>query len=373
MKNITINYVFFLLFIILPMLSCSDKISDPVTEFTVRGKVLYNNSALVNANVSLDKTANYSANTDTEGNFEISNVPKGTYEMKISKNLSEGNFTEINQNVAVTGDLNLSELQLPKAVYLYQPSNITSSSVGVFWSPTDAIDFREYKIYRHDTPGLDETTGTLVYVATSINDTSFVDTELFESTTYYYRVYVMNDFGRLGGSNIASSKTLIKNLIKNGDFESYDDFKRPTDWLNENDIWYVSDQNFQNGNYGLRGERNAYLVELGPGASLRQYISYTSIVPGKQYIFSFSYDVENLGGNSTLRVGLGRNVQDQYSICYDVIDATASSGWQNYSFTFTAPTLNEDLVVSCYVETNVPYNGEPWIMWLDNFELKRTE
>ena len=376
MKTITINIVYLLLLVLLPIMSCTEKISSPdnnKTNFTVSGKVIYKKAPIANALVRLDSALNYSTTTDAEGKFSIPDVSEGTHKLTIYKSLSDGNFTEMSENVAVTGDLNLSELLLPKAVYLYPPTDVTSSSILVTWSPTDAADFREYKVYRHTSPGLDETTGKLIYVATSINDTSFVDTELFESTSYYYRIYVMNEYGRLGGSNITSSKTMAKNLIKNGDFESYDDFKRPTDWLNENDIWYVSDQNFQNGNYGLRGERNAYLVELGPGASLRQYISYTSIVPGKQYIFSFSYDVENLGGNSTLRVGLGRNVQDAYSICYDVIDATASSGWQNYSFTFTAPTLNEDLVVSCYVETNVPYNGEPWIMWLDNFELKRTE
>ncbi len=371
MKAIFVNSLLILTLLI--SLSCQDKISEPDTKFTVKGKVLYNNSAIINAQVSLDKAVNYSTNTDAEGNFVINDVPKGTHELTISKNLNDGNFTEISQTVAVTGDVDLSDLKLPKAVYLYPLQNVTSSSVDISWSPTDAIDFREYKIYRHTSPGLDETTGTLVYVATSITDTSFIDTELFESTTYYYRVYVMNEFGRLGGSNIASSKTLYKNLIKNGDFELFNSANVPTDWLTENDIWYVNNQHFQSGNYGLRGERNSYLVELGPPASLRQYIPYTSIVAGKQYTFSFYYFVENLAGNSTLKVSLGRTVQDASSIIYQFIDGSTQPGWQNFSFTFTAPQLTEDLVLSCYVETNVPYNGEPWLMWLDNFELKRTD
>ncbi len=280
------------LLLILPFLislSCNEQTTEPEGNFTVSGKVVYNNSIMPNAQVSLDKKANYSAVTDSEGKFTIENVPKGNYELTISKNLEDGSFTEINQQIAVTGDLAFSELLLPKGVYLYPLQNVTSSSIEIFWSPTDAIDFREYKIYRHTTPGLDETTGTLVYVATSITDTSFSDTELFESTNYYYRVYVMNDYGRLGGSNIVSTKTLFKNLIKNGDFELFNSANVPTDWLTENDIWYVNNQKFQSGNYGLRGERNAYLVELGPPASLRQFIPYTSIVPGKQYTFSFYY------------------------------------------------------------------------------------
>ena len=362
-----------LLFGLIFIFNCNEKISESEDKFTVSGKVIYNNSAMQNAQVSLDKISNYSTNTDAEGNFNIPNVPSGTYSLKISKNLPDGNFTEINQNIAVTGNVELSELKLPKAIFLYQPTEITSSSIGLHWSPTDAVDFREYKIYRHTTPGLDETTGTLVYVATTLSDTSFVDTGLFELTDYYYRVYVMNEYGRLGGSNINSAQTLFKNLIKNGDFELFNSSNQPADWLLENDVWLTSDQNFQSGSYGLRGERNSYLVELGPPASLRQFIPYPSIVQGKQYTCSFYYKVDNLGGNSNIKVALGRNVQDAYSIFYIFIDGTAPSGWQNYSFTFTAPQLNEDIVLSCYVETNVPYNGEPWLMWLDNFELKRTE
>jgi hypothetical protein len=371
MKKILLK-VFLLLSLCL-MMSCKEEVTNPNSKFTVSGKAIYNDNPLAGAEVSLNKTLNYSTTTDSEGNFEITNVPSGNYNLTISKNFSDGKFTEISEDIAVTDNLNLSELKLPKAVLLYPITEITSSSVKLTWTPTDASDFREYKIYRHTTPGLDETTGTLIYVATSINDTSFIDSELFESTTYYYRIYVMNDFGRLGGSNINSAKTLFKNLIKNGDFESFNSSSEPTDWLLENDVWFVSNQNYQSGAYGLRGERNSYLVELGPGASLRQFIPYPSIVPGKQYTFSYNYYVEDLAGNSTLKVAIGTSVQSGYDIYYYFIDGTNSNGWETKSFTFTAPVLTEDLVVSCYVEVNIPYNNEPWLMWLDNFELKRTE
>jgi len=371
MKSISIKLIAVL--IIISMIGCDEKISDTDSKFTVSGKAVYNSNPLADAKVSLDNISNYSTYTDGDGNFKISNVPEGNYNLTISKNLPDGNFTEIKQNVAVTENTNLSDLKLPKAVYLYPLTEITSSSAKIVWSPTDANDFREYKVYRHTTPGLDETSGTLIYVATAINDTSFIDSELFESTTYYYRVYLMNEYGRLGGSNINSIKTLYKNLIKNGDFELFNSTNEPLDWLLENDVWFTSNQNFQSGKHGLRGERNTYLVELGPPASLRQFIPYTSIVPGKQYTFSFYYKVDSLAGNSTLKVSLGRNVQDAYSIFYYDIDGNIPAGWYNYSFTFTAPQLIEDLVLSCYVQVNIPFNGEPWLMWLDNFELKRTE
>jgi hypothetical protein len=372
MKTLLINVLLFLVTVL--VFSCKEKITEPDENYSVSGTIVYNNSVLPNAQVSLNKIANYSAVTDTAGKFVISNVPKGDYQLSISKNLTDGSSTEINKQIAVASNVTFSELLLPKAIHLDSIKNVTSSSITLRWSPTDANDFREYKVYRHTTPGLDETTGTLVYVATSISDTSFVDTELFESTQYYYRVYVMNEFGKLGGSNISSTKTLFKNLILNGDFESYDSFHRPTDWLTENNVFFVSDSNHQSGRHALKGMRNSYLVELGPQASLRQYIPYTSVVAGKRYVFSFYYLVQNLPGNATLKVSLGTDIQLGANTPTSVfINGSSVGTWQNYTFTFTAPPLTQDLNVSCYVQTNIPNGGEPWDVWLDNFELKRAD
>ena len=128
------------------LISCNEEVSNPDSKYTVSGKAIYNNSPLGGAGVSLNKTLNYSTTTDSEGNFEITEVPAGNYNLTISKNFVDGNFTEINEDIAVTDNLNLSELKLPKAVLLYPITDITSSSVELKWSQTDAADFREYKI-----------------------------------------------------------------------------------------------------------------------------------------------------------------------------------------------------------------------------------
>ena len=41
--------------------------------------------------------------------------------------------------------------------------------------PTDADDFREYKVYRRDSPGIDETSGELIFVSTARAQTTFLD------------------------------------------------------------------------------------------------------------------------------------------------------------------------------------------------------
>jgi len=118
------------------------------------------------------------------------------------------------------------------------------------WNKTDALDFREYKLYRHTTSGLDETTGTLVHVATSILDTSFIDTDLQPFKNYFYRVYIMNDYGRLGGSNIVNDTTKQINIIWNGDFESQENLLNW--WTSYNAIEYkVTDSIKKIGNYSL--------------------------------------------------------------------------------------------------------------------------
>ena len=123
-------------------------------------------------------------------------------------------------DLSVNEDIELNDLRLPKAVILYEATGVTEIDSEIAWSPTDDSEFREYKLYRHNTTGLDETTGLLIHVATSVNDTTFTDTDLTPLSDYYYRVFVLDDFGRIGGSNIIGITTEEAILLKNGGFES---------------------------------------------------------------------------------------------------------------------------------------------------------
>ena len=205
--------------------------------FTVSGHVYYLGEPIEDVTISIDDQYNWTVGTDADGFFHISSVSSGEHQLKMKKNMSDphntvndtSGFTERTMNISVQEDLELSDLKLPKAVLLHQPTDITESRAFISWSPTDDVEFREYKLYRHHSSGLDETTGTLVHVSTFLSDTSFSDEQLDPFQNYFYRVYVMNDYGRIGGSNIVSLQTLNSQLISNGGFEEVSG-EEPVDW-----------------------------------------------------------------------------------------------------------------------------------------------
>ncbi len=217
MKNYLSTAV--ILLVISFLISCNDNPSESEKVYKVSGTLIHNNKPIENVNISLNRLANLTTTSNSHGYFEMENVPEGTYKLYAEKGFSDGSFTEINSEILVYGDVILNSLRLPTSITMFDPTDISSSSLKLFWTSSDANDFREYKLYRHSTSGLDENTGELMHVSTSINDTSYVDNSVDPLTEYFYRVYVMNEFGRLGGSNIVSTTTVNQNLIWNGDFE----------------------------------------------------------------------------------------------------------------------------------------------------------
>jgi hypothetical protein len=102
----------------------------------------------------------------------------------------------------------MDELLLTIPVNLLEPADITSHSIKLIWNRCMASDFREYKIYIQYSSALDENTGTLLHVITGKNDTVhnvnkgdfwWGGSTLTPNTTYYFRVFVMNSYGRMSG------------------------------------------------------------------------------------------------------------------------------------------------------------------------------
>ena len=175
------------------------------TKYNVSGMVTQNGEQVENANVSVKKR---SGTTDANGSFILEDVVEGNHILNISKEVGtlKGTGSEAfmarSYEIEVSSDTSLEFLELPDPVFLEQKSRRQNENVTLSWNRSNAEDFREYKIYKRGSPGLDENTGELIYTSTDANDTIFKDNFELGAEGYYYRAYVMNDYGRLGGSNV---------------------------------------------------------------------------------------------------------------------------------------------------------------------------
>ena len=176
--------------------------------FEVRGVVIRQGRPIEGVAVSIDGLGDATTQTDAKGAFTIANVPAGKHELSLSEQDRGQAFGALTTPITVTRNLELPALLLPQPVALEPPSEVTGGSMSLSWTPSESESFREYKLYRHLSSGLDEGTGTLVHVGTSVNDTTFVDEGLKGDEKYFYRVFVMDNHGLLGGSNIVSATTL---------------------------------------------------------------------------------------------------------------------------------------------------------------------
>ncbi|MFH2094912.1 MAG: hypothetical protein ABIJ16_04355 [Bacteroidota bacterium] len=195
--------VIFLVFLLLNVSCRKNK------EYTVEGIVNDGNVAVASANVQIDELIDTKVSTDQNGYFIIENAPRGTHNLVINKGYGDGGYVEKKKEINIEDDINLSTVYIPNPVTLSLDtiiSEVEEENVQLSWTKSTAQDFYEYKLYRHTTSGLDETTGTLLHVATDADDTLFTD-QIPHNASFYYRVYVNNTQLMLGGSNILNVQT----------------------------------------------------------------------------------------------------------------------------------------------------------------------
>lgn len=207
------------------LIGCSNDDSASLNNVRVTGKIISDGHPLSGANVTLDSIHNWTVKSASDGSFEMLAVPAGNHDLYVSNGDTDGGFTQKTFNIYVDeSNTKFDSVLLPKKLELKEPFDITSSTLKLIWNASDAFDFYEYKLYRHHSEGLDENTGELIYVGTDINDTTFTDQNLITAQKYYYRVFLRNEYGKLGGSNIESATTEITNLIPGGEFENPADY-----------------------------------------------------------------------------------------------------------------------------------------------------
>nr|MBC8375000.1 carboxypeptidase regulatory-like domain-containing protein [FCB group bacterium] len=159
--------------------SCGNEPTDPNDLFEVKGNVTdHNGNAVSMAKVSIDQAFNWTEYTSEDGTYKINDVSKGTHDLEVEYKYDDTSYVVRNEQLNVNSDVALAELRLPNPVNLETPTikqQLTLNQIQLCWSVSVAEDFREYKLYKHNTSGLDESTGTLIHVATLPGDTSFTD------------------------------------------------------------------------------------------------------------------------------------------------------------------------------------------------------
>ncbi len=364
----TIFVILYVLFIY----SCSETSTNLTDTFTVKGVVMSAGLPVENATISIDSMYNYTTTSNSNGSFEIKDVSKGDHQLKMEKKNSDNSFTQQTIDIGVYSDVVLNNLILPKPVRLYDSVSVEENTITIRWSPSDAEDFREYKLYRHTSAGIDENTGTFIYVSIDRNDTSFTDIDLSPSKAFFYRIFMMNEYGKLGGSNVVSGTTEIPEVIINGSFENVDQYlKIPVNWQRsggiqeDNSIISDSSESYD-GQYSVHARMN-HIGDL----VLTQTIDAQRINPAKSYKATFWMKIDSLLTGEMIVVGITEN-----GGVLMIFGPLASSDWREFSFDISfIETINPQnygffFDISCEGSSTSYHNLD---IWIDNLAVTEVE
>lgn len=285
----TILLIFFLC---LMLIGCN-RDDDADSNYTVSGYCTSNGLPVENVKVDLDGLVQYQTFSNSEGYFEINNVSGGLHDLKATKSKDNGTYIVRSYQIDVFRDLELNNLLLPNPVELLSAEvDTTVNYLTLIWNKSLADDFREYKLYSNATSALDETTGTLEHVTTSKDDTVF-SLQMPHATTRFYRVFVLNEYGQLGGSNLKSATSGNINYFSAGNFENESLFF--SDWTIEPEVYIIDSVSYNN-------SKSLYLFcewdTTNNGADFTRYVIKSPPVflnKYEEYRLSFWYKGRGLG------------------------------------------------------------------------------
>jgi len=177
---------------------------------------------------------------------------------------------------------NIPENQPPHPVTLYDPTDITSSSMEISWSKNIDTDFDRYELYMSTYSGFTPTSSTKVVTITQQGVTDYTTLhDLTSSTTYYFKVRVFDTGGLYSDSNQVSGATLgINRNMVLVDF-TYDP-PLPTEGENVYISPTISNEGSQREDYEIRfyvdGRRQASVDEsLSAGGTITYHNLFTWI------------------------------------------------------------------------------------------------
>lgn len=367
---------------ILLIVSCSTPTDSG--SLTLEGTLTVQGEPLGDALVQIDDNLNWRTTSDADGYFNIRGISKGEHTFRASKIEANDQLVGIESQLELNAQTtNLGEIRLPIPPFMYaiDTLKVTSDSVPLIWSKSSDSEFREYKVYRRDNPGLDETTGELVFVSTSSEDTSFVDDPPKDAVQYYYRVYVLSAFGKLGGSNLVNTLVPAVNLIRNPSFEESSDGSRPDIW--KEDIWYcppcggyITDIILDNeAQHGLFSGKIVFNGSIFPEdypdgeLSLNQQIDKNKFESGESYELSLWLKTSNL----RVWIALVKDYNNWQTIVtlpeFNWVDKNTE--WTKYSITFTpdANDIEENPWLGVYIDFQ--NSDSLGYAWLDDVKLQK--
>jgi hypothetical protein len=365
---VTGGHHFILLIMISAILTLQSCDGDEPETPGISGVVLSSNSPVADASVTLNSnTEQYATTTGANGVFTFTEVVSGEYILTVKSTQTNDGFIQYQKNVTALALNQQITVELPKGVTLLEPSDISDASVSLSWTKSDINDFLEYKLYRHSTSGLDETTGTLIHVATDAEDTTFVSNNLLDNEKYFYRVFVRNTFGLYGGSNILEVTTAEGNYVNNGDFE-----QNLTSWefFTPDPCAEIAIDNSSPGGSHVLKLEIADQSTANISSELFQVINQNKLIGGNVYTLSFWAKVEALEGDGLMYMYL--NDTGTWSRWGSIeLNKDSDNDWTEYSVDFIAPGSQSPYNLFIYAQPNIPWNNEQYKILLDGIELHR--
>ena len=340
------------------------------SDFKVSGFLKSDGKPLVNASVNINGLEQFKTITNSEGYFEVKNVSAGTHSLNTKKTMDDGSFIQKDYVIEVHNkDLQINSLILPNPVLIDTIILDSLSNIAtIIWNKSISDDFREYKLYSHTSSGLDETTGTLEHVTIDSQDTTFSLT-ISNATTLYFRVFVLDEHGQLGGSNIENVSTVNKTYFVGSDFEDESLFF--STWQTVGNIYIIDSVSYNN-------SKSLYLFsnyDTIDYYSKSYYFSHPEflIEQNQEYVLSFWYKVRGLA-NMMKPFAFGYIQDNQNNLLTDFgliwngepiigpIEYISETAWIYYEKTFFP---NSNSAIKFY------FNGDANELFIDDLQLKK--
>ena len=259
----------------------------------------------------------------------------------------------------------------PAAVQLYEPTNITSSTMTVSWETSTETDFLSYKLYRGADATVDESS-ELVAMITNRYTVEYTDGSLQDGTTYYYRIYVEDAANQTTGSNVVSGTT----LNEPGTWGSFATMAVDLKWisaLSSNFVYAVGDSGkiYKWDGISWTEEQSPTIERLGGVTIIAENDIWISGEGGvwhydgalwiqeAGYPTTASYGIDHVSTDSVWVAGVGE-IHFYNGTAWST--STIGAGYRIDDISMNSPT--DGWAVSSYFYSQIHhYNGFAWALW----------